>query len=58
MEEHRRSKGHKRRVKETDQVPYSIEESERAGGLGSYVPPPKKRAKPEFMEAQEVKVVE
>ncbi|XP_021944000.1 zinc finger protein 593 homolog [Folsomia candida] len=46
LEEHRRGKVHKKRVKETEEVPYSVEESERAGGLGSYLPPPAKRSKP------------
>jgi len=50
LEEHKRGKVHKKRVKDTEEVPYSIEESERAGGLGSYVAPPAKRPKPDCMD--------
>jgi bud site selection protein 20 len=46
--EHKRGKVHKRRVKDTDEVPYSIEESERAGGLGTYEAPAAKRQKKEL----------
>jgi hypothetical protein len=35
-------------VKDTDEVPYSIEESERAGGLGTYEAPAAKRQKKEL----------
>jgi len=58
LDEHKRGKVHKKRVKETDEVPYSIEESERAGGLGSYVPPPAKRIKQDHMEAEPIKVAD
>ncbi len=57
LAEHKRGKVHKKRVKDTEKVPYSIEESERAGGLGTYAPPPAKRSKPDFMDAQEVEEV-
>jgi len=41
LQEHIRGKVHKRRVKDLQIKPYSIEESERAAGLGSYVLPTK-----------------
>ncbi|CAG7723816.1 unnamed protein product [Allacma fusca] len=47
LQEHIRGKPHKKRVRDLQEKPYSIEESERAGGLGSYVVPVK-----------EVKIVE
>ena len=37
LKEHKRSKQHKQRVKELQDIPYSHEESERAGGMGSYI---------------------
>lgn len=36
QEEHVKSKLHKKRLKELKDVPYTIEEAERAAGLGSY----------------------
>ena len=36
QEEHVKSKLHKRRLKELKDVPYTQEEADRAGGLGSY----------------------
>jgi len=56
LQEHKRSKAHKKRVKETAETPYSVEESERAGGLGSYAvqPKSKKRKLSEMMEDQPV----
>lgn len=36
MEEHFRTKVHKRRLKALELEPYSIEESERAAGFGSW----------------------
>jgi len=55
LDEHKRSKIHKKRVKDTQEVPYTIEESERAGGLGSYVAPIKKVPK-EPMDAEPISV--
>lgn len=43
MQAHFRTKVHKRRLKALELEPYSIEESERAAGAGSFVAP-KKRA--------------
>ncbi|XP_043198453.1 zinc finger protein 593 homolog [Amphibalanus amphitrite] len=43
LDDHFRTKVHKRRMKALEDEPYSIAESERAGGLGSYVPPKKRR---------------
>lgn len=36
LEEHQKSKLHKRRVRELKEVPYTPEEAERAAGMGSY----------------------
>jgi len=52
--EHERGKVHKKRVKETKEVPYSIKESEKAGGLGSYTAPPKVR--PEISDPIEMEL--
>lgn len=48
LDEHFRGKLHKRRVKDTEQIPYTIEESVKAAGQGSYLPPPIKRTKKEI----------
>jgi bud site selection protein 20 len=37
LTEHLKSKIHKRRLKHLEDEPYSIEESERAAGMGSYI---------------------
>ena len=42
LAEHLRSKVHKRRLKQLEDEPYSIEESLRAAGIGSYVEPKKR----------------
>lgn len=36
LEEHRRSKLHKRRIRDLRDTPYSQAEADAAGGLGSY----------------------
>jgi len=41
--DHIKSKPHKRRMKALELEPYSIEESERAAGMGSYVQPKKRK---------------
>jgi len=56
LNEHKRGKNHKRRVKDTNEVPYSIEESERAAGLGTYVPPPAKRVCLDLMETESINI--
>ena len=43
MKGHFRSKPHKKRLKQLIDEPYSIEESERAAGMGSYIPPKKRK---------------
>lgn len=43
MKEHFRSKIHKRRLKALELEPYSIEESERAAGQGSYIQAKKRK---------------
>nr|XP_018915926.1 PREDICTED: zinc finger protein 593 homolog isoform X2 [Bemisia tabaci] len=43
LAEHCRTKFHKRRLKELETEPYTIEESERAAGVGSYVAPKKRK---------------
>ncbi|XP_064104449.1 zinc finger protein 593-like [Macrobrachium nipponense] len=40
---HFRTKVHKRRLKALELEPHTIEESERAGGLGNYIPPKKRK---------------
>ena len=40
--DHLKSKVHKRRLKQLEEEPYSIEESLRAAGMGSYVEPKKR----------------
>ncbi|XP_071518688.1 zinc finger protein 593 homolog [Panulirus ornatus] len=46
---HFRTKVHKRRLKALEIEPYTVEESERAGGLGTYIHPKKRK-----METQPV----
>jgi len=41
--DHIKSKPHKRRMKALETEPYTIEESERAAGMGSYVQPKKRK---------------
>ncbi|BES99082.1 Zinc finger protein [Nesidiocoris tenuis] len=43
MKEHFRTKVHKRRLKALEAEPYTIEESERAAGHGSFVPAKKRK---------------
>lgn len=43
LNEHFRTKVHKRRMKALELEPYTIEESEKAGGLGSYTAPQKRK---------------
>jgi hypothetical protein len=43
LKEHFRTKVHKRRLKALELEPYTIEESERAAGKGSYQPPKKRK---------------
>jgi len=41
--DHIKSKPHKRRMKALETEPYTIEESERAAGMGSYIQPKKRK---------------
>lgn len=43
LTDHFRTKPHKRRLKDLETEPYTVEESERAAGKGSYVPPKKRK---------------
>lgn len=43
LEDHFTSKVHKRRLKALELEPYSVEESERAAGKGSYIAPKKRK---------------
>jgi len=43
LNEHFRTKVHKRRLKALELEPYTVEESERAAGKGSYVAPKKRK---------------
>ncbi|KAG0703706.1 Zinc finger protein 593 [Chionoecetes opilio] len=45
LQRHFRTKVHKRRLKALEIEPYSIEESERAGGIGTFIPPKKRKMK-------------
>ncbi|CAG0914501.1 unnamed protein product, partial [Notodromas monacha] len=55
LQHHLRSKVHKRRMKALEIEPYSIAESERAGGLGSYVAPAKRKMSNELYESNAIK---
>ncbi len=55
FEDHVRGKPHKRRLKALETEPYTVEESERAAGMGSYVAPRKRKMDtmlPEGMKKQ------
>ncbi|XP_043916058.1 zinc finger protein 593 [Protopterus annectens] len=41
LNEHFKSKVHKRRLKQLSEEPYTQEEAERAAGMGCYIPPKK-----------------
>ncbi|CAD7091371.1 unnamed protein product [Hermetia illucens] len=61
MQQHFRTKVHKRRLKALEVEPYSIEEAERAAGHGSYVAPKKRRmetqpSKEEVAKGKKVKI--
>ncbi|XP_044749088.1 zinc finger protein 593 homolog [Coccinella septempunctata] len=43
LQDHFRTKTHKRRLKALETEPYTIEESERAAGIGSWVQPVKRK---------------
>ncbi|XP_034250560.1 zinc finger protein 593 homolog [Thrips palmi] len=61
LNEHFKTKVHKRRMKALETEPYSIEESERAAGLGSFVTAKKRKIetqKPIVEEAKRVKIDE
>ena len=49
MKRHFKTKVHKRRLKALETEPHSIEESERAAGIGNFIPPKKRK-----METQPV----
>lgn len=50
LKSHFKSKPHKKRLKSLELEPYTIEESERAGGLGSYIPPKKRKIETQPMD--------
>lgn len=61
LQQHFRTKVHKRRLKALELEPYSIEESERAAGHGSFIEPEKRiietqPTKEEFATGKRVKV--
>lgn len=39
LKQHFKTKQHKKRIKQLETEPYTIEESERAAGFGSFIPP-------------------
>lgn len=47
---HFKTKVHKRRLKALEMEPYTIEESERAAGIGSYIPPKKRKMETQPMD--------
>ena len=61
MQSHFKTKVHKRRLKALEDEPYTIEESERAGGLGNYKAPKKRTiitqpSKTELAAGKKVKI--
>lgn len=59
LNEHFRTKVHKRRMKALETEPYTIEESERAAGLGSFEAPKKRKIetqKPIIEETKRAKI--
>nr|CAD7431481.1 unnamed protein product [Timema monikensis] len=56
LKEHFRTKVHKRRMKALELEPYSIEESERAAGKGSYVPPKKRKIETQPTDKQDLRM--
>lgn len=61
LNEHFRTKVHKRRMKALELEPYTIEESERAAGFGNYTPAKKRKIetqKPIVEEAKRAKAEE
>lgn len=59
MKEHFRSKVHKRRLKALELEPYTIEESERAAGFGSFVQAKKRKIETQpSKEGEQMKVDE
>ncbi|RZF40614.1 hypothetical protein LSTR_LSTR007497 [Laodelphax striatellus] len=53
MKDHFRTKVHKRRLKALELEPYSIEESERAAGMGSYIAPKKRKMQTQPLKSEE-----
>lgn len=61
LQAHFRTKVHKRRLKNLEVEPYSVEEAERAAGHGNYVEPKKRKletqpTKEEYAQGKRVKV--
>lgn len=53
MKEHFRTKAHKRRLKALELEPYTIEESERASGKGSYQAPKRRKVETQKLDEEE-----
>lgn len=53
LKEHFRTKTHKRRLKALELEPYTIEESERAAGKGSYQTPKRRRVETQKLDEDE-----
>lgn len=61
LQDHFRTKVHKRRLKALELEPYTIAESERAAGFGNFQPPEKRKietqpTKEEFAESKRMKI--
>ena len=54
LKAHFKTKDHKKRIKELKTEPYTIEESERAAGHGSYIAPKKRKVETQPMSDDEV----
>ena len=53
MKEHFRTKAHKRRLKALELEPYTVEESERAAGKGSYQAPKRRKVETQNIDEDE-----
>ncbi|EEB10718.1 zinc finger protein, putative [Pediculus humanus corporis] len=54
LKEHFRSKGHKRRLKDLEEEPYTIEDSERAAGKGNFIEPKRRRIETQPLHEMEI----
>lgn len=57
MKDHFKTKVHKRRLKALEDEPYSVEESERAAGHGSFTPHKKRKMETQPEKGEDKKIV-